>query len=274
MNAHTVIVSCCLVAGCQWRGEPDPMQQPVLQDQIMSFAVLFKTNCAGCHGADGTMGPAPPLNDSLFRAIVPPEEIEHVLTSGRPGTPMPAFARESGGTLTKAQIQLLVYEIKGLPYRIAPTGSGDASTVQVIHDAEGTAPYWGTPAALDDGAPTYLAGDVIPTDARAAELEAGALAFGRACATCHGTDGLGIVDNSERSNRINAPAFLALISDQALRRIIITGRPDLGMPGYADSRPSSPDFRPLNSQELSALVALLADWREGVAANESQRQHE
>ena len=27
---------------------------------------------------------------------------------------------------------------------------------------------------------------------------------------------------------INAPAFLALISDQALRRIIITGRPDLG----------------------------------------------
>ena len=31
---------------------------------------------------------------------------------------------------------------------------------------------------------------------------------------------------------INDPAFLALISDQALRRYAITGRPDLGMPAY------------------------------------------
>ena len=60
----------------------------------MEFGVLYRNNCAGCHGADGTLGPAPPLNDSLFRAIVPTEEIERVLTFGRPGTPMPAFARK------------------------------------------------------------------------------------------------------------------------------------------------------------------------------------
>ena len=35
------------------------------------FALLYATNCAGCHGADGRLGPAPPLNDPLFLAIVP-----------------------------------------------------------------------------------------------------------------------------------------------------------------------------------------------------------
>ena len=35
---------------------------------------------------------------------------------------------------------------------------------------------------------------------------------------------------------MNEPDFLALVSDQALRRIIITGRPDLGMPNYRRGR--------------------------------------
>ena len=60
---------------------------------------------------------------------------------------------------------------------------------------------------------------------------------------------------------INAPAFLALISDQALRRIIITGRPDLGMPNFAEHDGRPDDFKPLTSAEIDDLVALLADWR-------------
>ena len=36
-----------------------------------SFETLFKQNCSGCHGREGKLGPAPPLNDSLFLAIVP-----------------------------------------------------------------------------------------------------------------------------------------------------------------------------------------------------------
>jgi hypothetical protein len=55
--------------------------------------------------------------------------------------------------------------------------------------------------------------------------------------------------------------FLALTSNQALRRYAITGRPDLGMPGYAEARPGSADFVPLTDQEVTDLVALLASWR-------------
>ncbi len=66
--------------------------------------------------------------------------------------------------------------------------------------------------------------------------ERGAMVFERACAGCHGPNGTGGERNGATGGAINAPAFLALISDQALRRIIITGRPDLGMPTYAEQR--------------------------------------
>ena len=46
--------------------------------------------------------------------------------------------------------------------------------------------------------------------------------------------GEGGAHGEKRIGAINDPAFLALISDQALRRYAITGRPDLGMPDYAD----------------------------------------
>ncbi len=57
------------------------------------------------------------------------------------------------------------------------------------------------------------------------------------------------------------PDFLDLISDQALRRIIITGRPDLGMPTYHDKDMRPGDFEPLTSAEIDQLVALLSARR-------------
>jgi hypothetical protein len=62
---------------------------------------------------------------------------------------------------------------------------------------------------------------------------------------------------------LNDPAFLALISDQALRRLIITGRPDLGMPPFNGKAGRPPDFRALRSSDIDDLVALLRSWRQG-----------
>ena len=91
--------------------------------------------------------------------------------------------------------------------------------------------------------------------------------FARACAGCHGDQGQGGKNGERPVGAINDPAFLALISDQALRRFAITGRPDLGMPAYdgTDGRPA--DFQPLTSEEIDDLVALLASWRQGGPAN-------
>src|SRR5262249_5859097 len=94
-----------------------------------------------------------------------------------------------------------------------------------------------------------------------ANKDEGARVFAMACAGCHGKEGQGIEKDGRLRRKINDPAFLALISDQELRRYAITGRPDFGMPPYDGKDGRQPDFQPLTSQQISNLVALLAHWR-------------
>jgi mono/diheme cytochrome c family protein len=205
-------------------------------DQVTDFSVLYTTRCAGCHGADGKLGPAPPLNDPIFLAIVPDAELLRVVAEGRtvtPGqkSPMPAFAHEKSGPLTGSQVKVL---------------------------ADGIKKRWQPPASPSSSLPAYLG-----TTAGGGNKDEGARVFARACAGCHGSGGQGERDGQLLpGGAINNQAFLALISDQALRRIIITGRPDLGMPAYDDELGRTPDFRVLTSAEVDDLVALLRYWRQ------------
>jgi cytochrome c oxidase cbb3-type subunit 3/ubiquinol-cytochrome c reductase cytochrome c subunit len=208
-------------------------------DQVKDFDALYSARCAGCHGADGKLGPAPPLNDPLFLAVVPDADLLHVVSEGRAVTtaqrsPMPAFARTRGGPLTDAQVKVL---------------------------AEGIKKRWG-PAA-SGGAPPHLS----PDGSEGGNPDEGARVFARACAGCHGGQGEGGEHDGRPVGAINEPAFLALISDKALRRTAITGRPDLGMPAYDGTAGRPADFRPLTSAQIDDLVALLASWRQGRRAD-------
>jgi mono/diheme cytochrome c family protein len=210
-----------LTAGCTLPGKPKESDQPMRPDEVVNFGVLFGQNCAGCHGADGKMGPAPPLNDERFLAIIPDTEVEHLLTEGRADTLMPAFARENAGPLTKKQIAILVHGLKG---------------------------EWG-PKQWQEKTPPYR-------DDTPGNKEAGMKVFQMACANCHGHEGQG-----GKGGAINQQPFLALVSDEFLRRIVITGRSDLGMPAYNDSKGRSDEFKPLTSKEINDVVAYLASWR-------------
>src|SRR5207302_3749836 len=89
---------------------------------------------------------------------------------------------------------------------------------------------WDRPGGgKDPGRPDRLAGLL----AEGGNSKRGAEVFGLACAMCHGKDGKGLKSQEVRLN-LRDPAFLALVSNRALRRIVITGRPDLGMPCYLD----------------------------------------
>jgi mono/diheme cytochrome c family protein len=231
-----------LAAGCDLPGKPKPGERPVPADQVQDFRTLYATHCAGCHGGNGNLGPAPPLNDPIFLAIVPDEELLRVIMEGRSVTPaqkspMPAFVRERGGPLTAAQVKVL---------------------------AEGIKEQWGSTRPAAQAPPPYLA----PARASGANKDEGARVFGRACAGCHGSQGQGGNDGERQVGAINQPAFLALISDQALRRYAITGRPDLGMPSFDGPNGRPEEFRPLSSAEIDNLVALLASWRRGEASND------
>ena len=233
-------VLLALAAGCDLPGQPRRDENATPADQ--DFGKLYCTHCAGCHGAEGKLGPAPPLNDPIFLAIIPDEELETVIMAGRQvspaqKSPMPAYVRERGGPLTTAQVELL---------------------------AKGIREQWGSTQPATKSLPPYHA----PARPGGPKKDEGARVFGRACAGCHGSQGQGGTDGDKQVGAINQPAFLALISDQALRRYIITGRPDLGMPAFdgTDGRPE--DFRPLSSEEIDDLVALLASWRRGATNND------
>jgi mono/diheme cytochrome c family protein len=223
-----------LTAGCDLPGKPREADRTERED----FGVLYEARCAGCHGADGKLGPAPPLNDPIFLAIVPDSELLRVIREGRvvssgQKSPMPAFARGKGGPLTDAQVKVL---------------------------AEGIKPRWEAAMPPTSPLPPYHGA----ATGGGGEKDKGARLFTRACAECHGVQGQGERDGHPlRGGAINNQAFLALTTDQELRRIIITGRPDLGMPPYDGKQDRPPDFRALTPGEIDDLVALLKDWRQG-----------
>jgi cytochrome c oxidase cbb3-type subunit 3/ubiquinol-cytochrome c reductase cytochrome c subunit len=236
------------LVGCsdEFPGKPNPADRPLSQNEITDFATLFAQNCTGCHGKDGKQGPAPPLNDALFLALIPDDALLSVIRDGRPGTPMPAFAVEQGGTLTAEQIDILA---KGVKTELPPADSDEGRVTAA--EATGTPPY------------------LLPTNSlqlQASVSDQAATLFERACSECHGPNGVGGETGYASGGAINDRAFLALISDQALRRIIITGRHDLGMPNYAQTDGRPDDFKPLTSEEIDELVSLLASWRRADAA--------
>jgi mono/diheme cytochrome c family protein len=215
-----------LSLGCDLPGKPDPQSRPIPETQVVDFDPLFARHCAGCHGNDGKFGPAPPLNDPIFLAIVPDDELLNTISTGRKGTPMPAFAHSQGGPLTEEQVHVL---------------------------AAGLKPRWEAQAPLTHQPPPYHA---PAEDNRSADADRGRKVFARACGECHGKQGEG-----DHAGALRSQEFLQLIDDRALRRIIIPGRPDLGMPDYATRDGRDDAFEPLTSRDVSDLVALLAEWR-------------
>jgi len=260
---YLVFLLILLTVGCDLPGKPNPADRPVPVDKVMDFAILYGKRCAGCHGAEGELGPAPPLNDPLFLAMVPEAELLRVISEGRmatPGvrTPMPAFAHDQGGPLTAAQVQAIAQGIKKKWKAATPIPAGMPSYLRTESAASGKVvpdkPY--TIAALP-----LREDDPVQTETRMRESRL--KLFGRACASCHGSQGQGGKSGDQAVGAINNPAFLSLISNQALRRIIITGRPDLGMPAYDGKTGRPADFQPLTSTDIDELVKLLAQWRQG-----------
>lgn len=73
------------------------------------------------------------------------------------------------------------------------------------------------------------------------------------CASCHKASG----------QQIASAAYLSLISDQALRSIIIAGRPDIGHP---DWRHDGAGGQPLSAQDVDDIVTYLGTLRNAASS--------
>jgi len=184
-------------------GRPAADSAVIPPSKVVDFNVLYASNCAGCHGVDGTRGLALSLADPLYLAIADDATIRRVITDGVPGTAMPAFAQSAGGLLTAEQVDAIV---KGIRTR------------------------WAKPTMFTDvGLPAYAAQG--PGDpARGADT------YTRFCASCHGSAGRG----GPHASSIVDGAYLTLVSNQSLRTTVIVGRPDMGAPDWRSNVPGTP----------------------------------
>jgi cytochrome c oxidase cbb3-type subunit 3/ubiquinol-cytochrome c reductase cytochrome c subunit len=155
------------------------------------------------------------------------DKIQQITANGVPGTLMPAFAKSHGGMLTDQQIAVL---------------------------AEGLESEWGRADALGGQIPPPYA------SSSAGDPAQGQKAFTTFCASCHGVDGAGVVRGKIHTGSLVDPAYLALISDQGLRSLILAGQPQENMPDWKSDMTGA-GSRAMTDQEIADTVAWLASHR-------------
>jgi mono/diheme cytochrome c family protein len=210
-----------LVAGCGLR--PGYPPNPMLRPTaVTDFAPLYNQNCAACHGQNGQNGPSIDLANPEYQAFVDDASLRKWISGGMPGTEMPAFAQSAGGMLTSAQVDALV---------------------------AGMRRNWRRPNAFDGAAPPSYA------QAEAGDPGRGQLTYQARCAQCHEPS------HDSANQQITSPRYLALVGNQALRTIIIAGRPDIGQPDWRHDGPGGEATAPLSAADVDNIVAYLASLR-------------
>lgn len=214
-------VATIFLSGCGVTGgKPGKSSEVLAPNEVLDFGALYAENCAGCHGAEGRGGAAIALANQVYLAIVDDAAIRRVVSNGVRGTAMPAFVESSGGTLTEAQIDIIA---KGIRSRWSNLGALNTAT-----------------------APSYA-------PKTAGDAQRGDVVYKTYCESCHGSGGRG----GPKGSAITDDSFLALVSDQALRTIVIAGRPELGAPDWRGNLPG----KPMSDQEVTDVVAWLASRR-------------
>ena len=215
------VLSLGMLAACSIPDrEPQTNSEPVAPNQLLDFGTLYAQNCAGCHGAEGRGGASIALANPVYLAIVDETTMRNIVANGIRGTSMPAFAQRAGGMLIEPQIEVIT---------------------------SGIFSRWGRKQVLDGANPPSYAAKAV------GNVDRGQVVFARYCASCHGSEGGG----TSKGSAVTNDSFLALVSDQALRTIVITGRPELGAPDWRGNVPG----RPMTDQEITDVVAWLASRR-------------
>jgi mono/diheme cytochrome c family protein len=106
------IVAVVVCAACDPPGKPGSALDEGQPAKVEDFAVLFRSQCAGCHGPEGRGGAALGLSDPVYLAMVDDPTLRRITAAGVPGTSMPAFASAEGGMLTDRQVDVIARGIR------------------------------------------------------------------------------------------------------------------------------------------------------------------
>jgi len=214
-------LAAILFSGCGApHGQPGKGSEVLAPNEILEFGTLYSENCAGCHGAEGRGGAAIALANPVYLAIADDAVIRKVIANGVRGTSMPAFAESAGGMLTDKQIDLITSEMRS---------------------------RWSRHGILNGVNPPSYA------PKSAGDAQRGEVAYKTYCESCHGPGGRA----GPKGSAIADDSFLALVSDQGLRTIVIAGRPELRAPDWR----GNVSGKPMSDQEVTDVVAWLGSRR-------------
>jgi mono/diheme cytochrome c family protein len=219
-------------------------------------AISLGQGCANCHGGDASGGlanpaykdpvtgdtvayRAPPL-DNVFQRW-DEEVVRFTIERGRPGTPMPAWGVDYGGSMTSQMITDVIAWLKTLP------GNQEA------------------PPAISDGC----------QEPEADDLGCGKEIFEARCAVCHGTEGQGkeaagtdqtLDYNNSGPDEVSDPWFQGMalwqgdvthLSETQHITTVRNGRRFAFMPAWAEAPATgiTPSLYPLTDAQILAVVA-------------------
>ncbi len=204
LDAIVIVAIAVTGASCSFRGSlpgrPSQGSEVARPEMVMEFSSLYRSNCAGCHGSEGSGGAAVSLADPVYLAVADDVVVRKAVSNGVRETAMPAFARQSGGMLTNEQIEALVAGIRS---------------------------RWAKPDILRGTRPPPY------SDPEPGDPQRGAEVYGVYCASCHGAEGRG----GDQAGSIVDDSYLAVVSDQGLRTTVIVGRRELGAPDWRNNAP-------------------------------------
>lgn len=153
-----IITSAIFAAGAfYWLAEPARMraaEEEHIAETIEHGRDLYTENCVACHGRNGEGVPnvGAALNTQEFLGSADDGTIFDTISDGRPGTAMPAWGQDHGGTMNAQDMSALT---------------------AFIRHWEATAP------------------ETQPAVQRAPDAAAGGVIFSTTCFACHGIDGEG-----------------------------------------------------------------------------------
>ncbi|MCM3869610.1 MAG: c-type cytochrome [Pyrinomonadaceae bacterium] len=241
------VLMISFLTGCTTRlpGQPTEAERWRAPTDVTDFSQLYAQNCAGCHGVGGRLGAALPLNDPLYLSFVTDEALRTAISKGRPGTNMPAFSQQVGGSLTDQQIELVITGMRRQWSRPDELKGVELPSYSVNGIATSNSPKSAT------------VNDYSVNPSQTSDAQRGAVAYQTYCAGCHGVNGAGGTAGS-----IVDPYFLNLVSNQGLRTTVVVGRSDLGKPDWRSNVPG----HPMSSQEIDDVVAWVAMHRQTAEA--------
>ena len=220
----------------------EPNHQEQLLDDYYTNAVLASTdqyaeNCAVCHGAAGEgIGDNPPLNSESVRTM-PESDLNKVISRGRDGTLMAAWAVDEGGIFSTPQIDNFVTLIQQVNWeyvgaRVVELGLTPPEVIKMEVSEE----MFENLVSLPDGD----------------TLSDGLVVYAENCAACHGSNGAGTMV----APAVDSPDLRSAPMGETIQ-LINTGVTGTLMAGWQNI---------LQPDQINSVASLIYRWPEMVQA--------